>query len=148
MVCLGNICRSPLAEGILKHKIDKRGLNWYVDSAGTSSWHEGEKPDARSIAVAKKNNVDITHQRSRQFSVEDFDLYDRIYTMDSENYDSLYSLAHTEDHRAKLELILNESTPGQNLPVPDPYWDDDGFDKVFAMLDEACESIVSMNNEH
>ncbi|MCG2430790.1 low molecular weight protein-tyrosine-phosphatase [Aequorivita xiaoshiensis] len=142
MVCLGNICRSPLAEGILKAKVDSSKV--IVDSAGTGSWHVGSKPDSRSIAVAKKNNLDITDQRGRQFSVSDFDEFDHIYVMDNSNKENVLDLAKNEEHRGKVKLILNEIFPGENVDVPDPYYGgDSGFDDVYKMLEEACEVIAN-----
>lgn len=141
MVCLGNICRSPLAEGILKDKIRKEKLDWEVDSAGTSGWHSGEKPDGRSIDIAAKNNIDITDQTSRKVRSVDYEIFDLIYAMDIQNYNDLISLA-TEEEKHKIKLILNENHPDKNKNVPDPYWDDNGFEKVFTMLDEACEVII------
>ena len=142
MVCLGNICRSPLAEGILKSKVDSSKI--IVDSAGTGSWHVGSKPDSRSIAVAKKNNLDITDQRGRQFSVSDFDEFDHIYVMDNSNKENVLDLARNDEHRSKVKLILNEIFPGENVDVPDPYYGgDSGFDNVYKMLDEACEVIAN-----
>jgi protein-tyrosine phosphatase len=141
MVCLGNICRSPLAEGILKDKIKKVGLHWEVDSAGTSGWHSGERPDSRSIEVAAKYNIDITDQSSRKVRSVDYEIFDLIYAMDVQNYNDLISLA-TEQEKPKIKLILNEIDSAINKNVPDPYWDDNGFEKVFKMLDEACEVIV------
>lgn len=142
MVCLGNICRSPLAEGILKSKVDSSKV--IVDSAGTGSWHVGSKPDSRSIAVAKKNNLDITDQRGRQFSVSDFDEFDHIYVMDNSNKENVLDLARNDEHRSKVKLILNEIFPGENVDVPDPYYGgDSGFDNVYKMLDEACEVIAN-----
>ena len=141
MVCLGNICRSPLAEGILKDKIKKEELNWEVDSAGTSGWHSGEKPDSRSIEVAAKYNIDITDQASRKVRSVDYEIFDLIYAMDVQNYNDLISLA-TEQEKPKIKLILNEIDSAKNKNVPDPYWDDNGFEKVFKMLDEACDMIV------
>lgn len=142
MVCLGNICRSPLAEGILKSNVDSSKV--IVDSAGTGSWHVGSKPDSRSIAVAKKNNLDITDQRGRQFSVSDFDEFDHIYVMDNSNKENVLDLAKNDEHRSKVKLILNEIFPGENVDVPDPYYGgDSGFDNVYKMLDEACEVIAN-----
>ena len=142
MVCLGNICRSPLAEGILKHKLADHQLNWVVDSAGTGSWHIGELPDRRSIAVAKKNGIDISDQRARQFVSSDLEEYDLILAMDSSNYQNILRLSTAKNQEEKVELILNFSQPGFNGNVPDPYWDDDGFEQVFQMLEEACDAII------
>lgn len=143
MVCLGNICRSPLAEGILQAKIKERNLQWQVDSAGTGSWHIGELPDPRSIATAKKYDIDITYQRARQFRANDLQEFDLIFAMDSQNYRDILRFAKTEDLRNKVHLILNLVEPDSNKSVPDPYWNDDGFESVFQMLDEACDVIIS-----
>ena len=140
MVCLGNICRSPLAEGILKAKLPK---DYVVDSAGTGAWHTGQQPDKRSIATAKNRGLDITNQRARQFKVSDFDTFDYIYVMDNSNYKDVLSLAPTEESKSKVRLILNEIFPNENVDVPDPYYGgDDGFENVFDMLDQACEAIA------
>jgi len=144
MVCLGNICRSPLAEGIMKEKIEKFQLEAEVDSAGTAAYHAGERPDPRSIAVARKNGIDITYQRARKFRTDDFQLFDRIYAMDDSNFYDLVSLARTPEEAAKVKMILKETYPNENRSVPDPYYGGkDGFDKVFEMLDKACEKIAS-----
>lgn len=140
MVCLGNICRSPLAEGILRSKINPQHV--FVDSAGTGAWHSGELPDKRSIAIARKNGIDLTDQRARLFLVEDFDRFDHIYVMDQSNYKNVCRLAPNEEAIGKVQLILNEIHPDQNREVPDPYYGgDSGFDHVFQMLDEACNII-------
>ena len=144
MVCLGNICRSPLAEGILKSKVDPTKV--FVDSAGTSNYHVDDCPDPRSIAIAREKDLDITTQRGRQFSVKDFDNFDRIYVMDMSNYHDVLSLARNEEDRQKVSLILNEIFPGENVEVPDPYHGgDDGFSRVYDMLDEACEVIAKQH---
>ncbi len=141
MVCLGNICRSPLAEGILKSKVDISKI--FVDSAGTGHWHVGDEPDSRSITVGKKYNIDITSQRGRQFSKKDFDDFDIIYVMDNSNRENVLALAETDSHKEKVKLILNEIFPGENVDVPDPYLGGNaGFENVFRMLDEACEQIA------
>ncbi len=145
MVCLGNICRSPLAEGIMKKKIDDHNLPWEVDSAGTSSWHIGEAPDNRSIHVAHKYGIDITTQRGRQIQPNDIRNYDLIYAMDSSNYRDILKLAESPELEAKIKLILNEVAEGNNKNVPDPYWDDDGFENVFRLLDSACGEIIGKN---
>lgn len=142
MVCLGNICRSPLAEGILKSKVDPNKVQ--VDSAGTGGWHVGELPDPRSIAIAKQKGLDITDQRGRKFSTYDFETYDYIFVMDNSNHKDVLRLANNEEDKAKVKLILNEIFPNENVDVPDPYYGgDQGFENVFNMLDEACEKIVS-----
>jgi protein-tyrosine phosphatase len=141
MVCLGNICRSPLAEGILASKLPRD--KFFVDSAGTGSWHIGQSPDERSIAVAKKNGLDISYQKGRQFNRNDFDSFDYIYVMDNSNYENVIALAETNEQKQKVKLIMNALTPNQNQDVPDPYFGmHNGFDIVYAMLDEACEIIA------
>ena len=141
MVCLGNICRSPLAEGILKSKTTH--LEVTVDSAGTAAYHIGEQPDIRSIEIANKYGIDLTSQRARQFSVNDFDEFDKIYAMDTSNYANIISLAKTEAHKNKVDVILNELHPNSFQSVPDPYYgSNNGFQNVYEMLDEACNKIV------
>lgn len=141
MVCLGNICRSPLAEGILASKLPQD--KFIVDSAGTGSWHIGQSPDDRSIAVAKKNGLDISNQRGRQFSSADFDTFDYIFVMDNSNYENVIALAETKEQKEKVTLIMNELYPTQNKEVPDPYFGmHNGFDIVYAMLDEVCDVIA------
>lgn len=141
MVCLGNICRSPLAEGILASKLPKKQFT--VDSSGTGPWHIGRQPDERSIAVAKKHKIDISNQKGRQFSVTDFDSFDYIYVMDNSNYWDVVQLADNKEQTEKVQLILNELFPNENVDVPDPYFGlPNGFNTVYKMLDEACEIIA------
>lgn len=142
MVCLGNICRSPLAEGILKSKVNLNEVT--IDSAGTAAYHVGNLPDPRSIAVAKKHGIDITTQRARKFTVKDFDSFDFIYAMDQNNFDDILKLARNKEDKKKVLLILNEVRPFQNNSVPDPYYGgDDGFENVYQMLNKACAEIAS-----
>lgn len=142
MVCLGNICRSPLAEGILKSKTQH--LKIIIDSAGTAGYHVGKKPDARSIYIANKNNINIKEQKARQFNRSDFDNFDIIYAMDKNNYSHLIALAENEDERLKIRLILNEIIPGKYNSIPDPYYDNEnGFKNVYNMLEKACEKITN-----
>ncbi len=140
MVCLGNICRSPLAQGILEKKISSKHI---VDSAGTAAYHIGKKPDSRSVFIAKKYKIDITNQRARQFKKEDFKLFDLIFAMDQSNQKDILSLAENEKEKKKVKLILNE-IPNFNLKdIPDPYYGgDDGFELVFEMLNKACSKII------
>lgn len=141
MVCLGNICRSPLAQGILESKLSPESFE--VDSAGTSHYHIGSVPDDRSIEVASKNGIDITRQRGRAFQIEDFDTFDRIYVMDQSNFKDVVKRARNDADIAKVQLILNESHPNKNREVPDPYYGGhSGFDSVYNMLDEACTIIA------
>lgn len=141
MVCLGNICRSPLAQGILENKIQSNKLDWTVDSAGTASYHVGELPDQRSIMTAKEHGIDITDQRSRKVTKDDFDHFDLILAMDASNYNNLRSMVHAEEKVSKVKMILNYAYPNENRQVPDPYYDG-GFEKVYKMLDEACEKLI------
>lgn len=142
MVCLGNICRSPLAHGILESKLPED--SFYVDSAGTSGYHDGELPDNRSIAVAKKYGLDITNQHSRKFTRSDFKAFDIIYAMDQSNYRNILHLAESESDKSKVKLILNELSPNSNAKVPDPYYGgDQGFENVYKMLDDACNIIAT-----
>ncbi|WP_335965863.1 low molecular weight protein-tyrosine-phosphatase [Galbibacter sp. PAP.153] len=141
MVCLGNICRSPLAEGILKSKINTEKV--FVDSAGTSNYHLGASPDPRSIQTAAKYGIDITNQKGRQFSSKDFDDFDLIFAMDKNNYKNILQQARNEADKNKVHLILNKLTPGENMDVPDPYYGGvSGFDNVYKMLDEATDIII------
>lgn len=144
MVCLGNICRSPLAEGVLRHKLTEAGIHHVeVDSAGTSGHHNGEHPDSRSIRNAKKNGVDISRLISRKFTRDDFEIFDRIYVMDQSNYHNVMALAGNDVHRSKVDLFLNIATPGQNRAVPDPwYGGEEGFQKVYDLVNATCEILV------
>ena len=145
-VCLGNICRSPLGEGILQHKIDQLGLDWKVDSAGTSGFHNGEKPDRRSIKMGKSKGIDISSQRSRLFVKEDFEDFDHILVMDESNYANACKLTDDPDQKAKVELILDYTHPNESAEVPDPYWDDNGFELVYDLLDDACDAFIKAHN--
>ncbi|MAW21555.1 MAG: protein-tyrosine-phosphatase [Flavobacteriales bacterium] len=141
MVCLGNICRSPLAEGILAQKTQH--LNIFVDSAGTAGYHVGNLPDPRSIEIAKKYNINLRNQRARQFSRTDFEKFDLIYAMDKSNYAHLISLAENKEERKKIRMILNEINPNAYESVPDPYYGgENGFQNVYNMLEEACKKIA------
>lgn len=142
MVCLGNICRSPLAEGILKEKAQKAGLNWTVESAGTYGGHAGEQPDKRSQKVALKYSIDISAQRSRPFRAYDLEHFDLIYAMDAQNYADILHFAQNEKEKAKVKMIMNEIFPEDNIDVPDPYYGEFGFENVYQMLEQACQKIV------
>ncbi len=144
MVCLGNICRSPLAEGIMLHLIETKRLNISIDSAGTSNYHIGENPDKRTINNAKKHGIDLSPLVARQFNVSDFDTFDKIYVMDKSNLSNVLALAKTEEHKAKVDLLLNVSHPNQNLEVPDPYFGgEQGFEDVFHLVHNACDILVN-----
>lgn len=142
MVCLGNICRSPLAESILRSKIDPEKVE--VDSAGTSNYHIGDAPDKRAISTGKRYGLDLSPLRGRQFEVADFDRFDYIYVMDRSNYEDVISLARNQKDKEKVSLLLDKVYPGESMDVPDPYFGvgDEHFPKVYALLEEACEKIA------
>ncbi len=143
MVCLGNICRSPLAEGIMKTQALHHQLNFEVDSAGTAAYHVGELPDHRSIAVARQYGIDITDQKARQFSANDLEYFDVIFVMDRSNYQNIVRLAANDSQKEKVRLILNQSFPDQDMEVPDPYYGgNNGFENVFSLLNEACNAFI------
>ncbi len=142
MVCLGNICRSPLAEGILKHKCEQQNLDWEIDSAGTGKWHIGSQPDKRSIEVAKKYGIDISQQKARTVNSNDYEYYDLIYAMDKSNESDLLAWALDNKEAQKIKLIMSEIDTKNPESVPDPYWNDNGFELVFKMLDDACDKII------
>jgi len=147
MVCLGNICRSPLAEGILKSKLSK--THFILDSAGTANYHIGKSPDQRSIAIAEKYGIDITSQKGKQFKVSDFDTFDYIYAMDQSNFNNIVRLARNTKDVSKVELILNESADSVIVDVPDPYYGgEQGFENVYHLLDDVCISIANRLTEY
>lgn len=142
MVCLGNICRSPLAEAVMREKLKQFNLPIAVDSAGISNYHIGENPDSRSIANARKNGIDISQLKARQFSVHDFDQFDLIYVMDESNYSNVTALARDENDRNKVRIIMNEHQTLGYTHVPDPYYGaEKDFQLVFDLLDEVCDKI-------
>lgn len=144
MVCLGNICRSPLAAGILANKMQEHGMEAVVHSAGTANYHVGEPADKRSIATAHKHNIDITQHTGRQLSTDDFDSYDTIYAMDRDNYRNILSKARNDKDKAKIKLLMNEVLPHENLEIPDPYYGGaEGFENVYRMINMASDEIVS-----
>jgi len=140
MICLGNICRSPLAHGIMESLIKERNLEWSVDSCGTSGFHNGEAPDSRSIEVALVNGLDISKQKSRKLVAADLNEFDLLIAMDSSNYQNIKKLAHPEQY-PKIKLLLNYSFPDQNKAVPDPYYEG-GFDSVYKMINQACHDML------
>ena len=143
MVCLGNICRSPLAEGILQYKAWQAGLKWNVESAGTNGYHTGEPPHPLSIKVARLSGIDISKQRSRKFTAEDFITYDKIYSMAEDVTDEMKRIAKHKFDASKVELLLNELFPGKNTDVLDPwYGPEPGYHQVYKLIDEACEKII------
>lgn len=144
MVCLGNICRSPLAEGILQHKAWKAGLLWSVESAGTNGYHTGDAPHRLSQKVASMNGIDICKQRSRRFRADDFEKFDKIYAMAGDVVVEMKSIAKNKFDPEKVELLLNELYPGKNMDVPDPwYGPEPGYHDVYKLIDAACDSIIN-----
>jgi protein-tyrosine phosphatase len=136
MVCLGNICRSPLAEGIMQHLADEQGLGWEVDSAGTGNWHVGEHPDRRSIRTARNHDIDISKQVCRQFRRRDFSNFDYILVMDKYNLSDALNMAPDEEAAGKVKLLLG------NREVPDPYYDDSLFEPVFELIEQGCKDFI------
>ncbi|HTB51238.1 MAG TPA: low molecular weight protein-tyrosine-phosphatase [Ferruginibacter sp.] len=144
MVCLGNICRSPLAEGILEKKIQEAGLNWIVDSAGTNGYHVGESPHRLSQKVAEEHGIDISKQITRKFVKEDFGRFDRIYAMAEDIVDEMKMISREKYDASKVELLLNELYPGQNRDVPDPWSKpESAYHEVFELIDKACDAIIA-----
>ena len=127
----------------MRHKAEQNGLDWEIDSAGTGGWHVGDPPDARSIKVARKYGIDISGQRGRQFQPGDFDYFDQIFVMDTENLRDVLRLAPSEQHQQKVGLMMDQVYPNQQKNVPDPYYNDDAFEPVFHMLEEACDAFVA-----
>lgn len=142
MVCLGNICRSPLAEGIFRRHVEARGLDWTIDSAGTGSWHVGERPDTRSIHEAFSHGIDISDQRARQLKTKDLTSFDFIFAMDRSNLHHILDLASREGTSARAFLFLDYAGRADLKEVPDPYWDNNGFSAVFQMIDKASPAII------
>jgi len=149
MVCLGNICRSPMAEGIVRDRIEELGLDVELDSAGTGDYHIGEGPDKRAQANMRQNGHDISDLKARQFKAKDFDAFDRIFVMDQSNYQNVLSLARTDEDREKVELFLNLASPGSDAEVPDPYFGgESGFQHVYELLNESADKLMEeLSNE-
>jgi low molecular weight protein-tyrosine phosphatase len=143
-VCLGNICRSPLAEGILQHKARLAGLDWEIDSAGTNGYHVGEAPHPLSQKVARMNGIDISRQRARKFTAADFQRFDKIFAMAGDVIDDMQQIAGRQFDPGKADLLLNECWPGSNRDVPDPWsGPESGYHEVFKLIDQACDMIIS-----
>lgn len=143
MICLGNICRSPVAEGLLKQRAEELGISITVDSAGTSNYHIGEQPDSRSLSHARTRGTDISDLRGRQFTTDDFDAFDQLFVMDYSNYENVVKLARNENDINKVDLLLNQLYPGENQSVPDPYFGgDEGFEQVYNLIDAAVTNYL------
>jgi protein-tyrosine phosphatase len=136
MICLGNICRSPLAEGIMQHLVKQEGLDWEVDSAGTGNWHVGQGPDKRSVRTAREHGIDISKQVCRLFSISDFDTFDYILVMDKSNLANILAFARNDGDTKKVEMLLGDKI------VPDPYYDDAQFEPVFKLIEQGCRDFI------
>ncbi len=146
MVCLGNICRSPIAEGVMRHKVKENGLDWIVDSAGTESYHVGEAPHRFSQKICLKHGIDISHQRAVKLTADSFAGYDKIYAMATDVYEEIKYLGGKQADMTKVELFLNDLHPGKNESVPDPYYGEEGgFLQVYELIDKGCEAIIKNN---
>lgn len=144
MVCLGNICRSPLAEGILQDKASRAGLSWEVDSAGTGNWHLGEPPHRLSQQTALHYGISISHQRARQFCPDDMEKFDLIFFMDEQNMTDARNMCGKSWNDSKAKLLLNEIFPGENMPVPDPYFGvEKDYHDVFHLISRACDAFIA-----
>lgn len=143
MVCLGNICRSPLAEGILQQKAFEAGLSWSVESAGTNQYHTGEAPHPLSQKVARMHGIDISRQRARRFRAEDFRIYDRIYALAGDVREEIRRISREQYIPGKIELLMNECYPGKDMDVPDPwYGPEPGYHEVYDLIETACDAII------
>ncbi|MEQ1677379.1 MAG: low molecular weight protein-tyrosine-phosphatase [Chitinophagaceae bacterium] len=143
MVCLGNICRSPLAEGILQDKAFKAGLTWSVESAGTNRYHTNDSPHPLSQKIARQNGIDISRQCARSFVASDFEMYDKIYALAGDVLDEMKRIAGKKFDETKADLLMNELYPGENIDVPDPYYGpESGYHEVYKMIDKACNAII------
>ena len=149
MVCLGNICRSPIADGLLRKKVKEQGLDVEVDSAGTIALHQGEAPDSRMVETARKNGTDISFLSARQFKVEDFDNFDYIFSMDFSNKKNILSLARNEEDRNKVHMLLGDFTDQEEASVPDPYYGTQkDFDHVYELVDQATDILIEKIREN
>lgn len=143
MVCLGNICRSPMAEGIMRQLVEEKGLDWKIDSAGTGGWHIGEAPDARAIATARKYGVDISQLKARKFTYRDFENFDHIFAMDSTNYADVLALSESDEEREKVRLFLEAADPNHPTKnVTDPWFEDRLFEPVFQEIRMASKKLL------
>jgi protein-tyrosine phosphatase len=142
-VCIGNICRSPIAEGVLQHKCNQLNLNWTIDSVGTHNYHVGEKPHTSSQQICKENGIDISNQKARQFTKSDFEKFDIIYALATDVQQTLFSKASTEEEKQKIKLLLDELYDTKGKSVKDPWYGEyDGYIDVFDEIELACEAII------
>lgn len=144
MVCLGNICRSPIAEGVMQHKVEMNGLGWQVESAGTEEYHVGAAPHRYSQDVCKTKGIDISSQAARRFTAKDFDKYDKIYALATDVYREIERIGGKRADMNKVDLLLNELHPGKDESVPDPYYGNaEGYIHVYDLIDQACDAIIN-----
>ena len=139
---MGNICRSPMAQGILEHQLKLQNLDWEIDSAGTGGWHKGEAPDKRAVAEAKKNGIDISHQQARQIQLEDFQKFDHIFVMDTDNYNDVRNLTQNEEFKNKVQFLTEYLYPKRNVAVPDPYYNG-RFSEAFELMVTSIEKLLA-----
>ena len=148
MVCLGNICRSPLAEGILQQKADAAGLEWKIESAGTNGIHVGEAPHHLSQKIAKQNGINICNQRAKKFDAKDFENFDKIYVMADDVMRDVRRISREKFDTNKIDYFMNELHAGKNENVPDPWFgEEDGFIKVYDLIDKTCDAIIAKETE-
>lgn len=148
MVCLGNICRSPIAEGVLRHKVKQLGLGWVVDSAGTESYHVGEPPHRFSQKICRTHGIDISDQRARKFTADDFVAYDKIYAMAGDVYSEIERIGGAHADMSKVDYFLNELNKGSNASVPDPwYGEEDGYTVVYDLIARTCDAVIKNNKQ-
>lgn len=148
MVCLGNICRSPIAEGVMQHKIDELGLDWEVASASTNTYHTGDAPHRYSQEICTLNGIDISHQRARRFVKSDLERFDKIYVMANDVYEDVQHILNYRDHGGKVMLFLDELDAEKGQSVPDPYYGGkDGFAHVYELIDRTCNVIIEKYNQ-
>lgn len=145
MVCLGNICRSPMAEGIVREEFRLNGIQIEVDSAGTAAYHQGESADMRAQLELQKHGIDISDERAQSFKTEFFKEYDLIFAMDHANYRDILRLTTNEKERRKVNMLMNLVSPNANISIPDPYYGgSEGFIKVYEMIKRAAEVLVTL----
>lgn len=145
MVCLGNICRSPIAEGVMQHIVREQGLDWQIDSAGTNNYHTGESPHRSSQKICRQNGIDISKQRARSFHRNDFDTYDHIFVMAADVYDNIRRMAPSESALEKVHFFLDSLSPGMQEAVPDPwYGDESGYIPVFDLIQRGCRAWMPL----
>ena len=148
MVCLGNICRSPLAEGIMTEKMKRLGRPYFIDSAGTGGWHTGEPPDHRSIDIAHKHGIDLKGQRARKITNKDLETFDFIFTMDEVVQHDVIALAVNKAQKSKVFLLLSFARVDQNPNVPDPYWGGkEEFEATYHLIENACDQLIARFEE-